>query len=825
MRTRDRSLLANAASLLVCGLLAGLVVAAAAFPAVAMGGLAAKAGADTFDGLPTNIDEATAPQITEVYASDEKTLLAYLYDENRVIIPISDVPEVMRQAVVASEDARFYEHNGVDIKGVARAFVANQQSGTVTQGASTLTMQTVRQIISYTAKSPAEVVQATEDTPARKLREIKLALALEKKYSKEQILERYLNIASFGHKAYGIHAASQVYFGKAPKDLKLEEAALLAGLVKAPSAYDPADEKKRPKALERREYVLKQMVDLKYITQAQADEAQKAALKITGTYTPNNCTEVLRPELGAGFYCDYLVRWWGEQKEFGADGYERENRLRSNGYRIITALDVAAQAGAKRNIDSIMKNKPAHQAMMLAAVEPNTGRVQLLAVNRNFSNDQSINGPNTEPTKKRNGIKGNYPNTTVPLLTGGGDIIGYQAGSVFKMFTIVAALEKNLPLDYSINTQSPYRSKYIVGSSDPTACPGTKFYCPENSGKKPQGVRNMWTGLGSSVNTYFVPLQERVGSDKVVGVAQRLGLQFRSNVDQDQIKNNLTNWGAFTLGVSSTTPLEMANAYATLAADGMYCKPIPVVEIRDSKNKKINAGNPDCKKVLEPDVARAAVDAGRCPLGDSSAFGKCGGGGTAPDTKGIVKRPVSGKTGTTDSEKSATLVAMTKQMSVAGFYTDPDWPQTNENFKHQGGVNPAVQRTLADGMANKPAINFTPPSRDLAFGKRANIPNVKCNSVEQARSKIKGAGFEPDTVTARVGSDCPPGTVAKTDPEGSTVKGGVVVIVISGGPAAGSGGTGGGGPAPGDRNGNGNGGGGPGDRCKRLPWLCPGPRD
>lgn len=819
MRSRDRSLLANAASLLVCGLLAGLVVAAAAFPAVAMGGLAAKAGADTFDSLPTNLEEATAPQITQVYASDGKTLLAYIYDENRSDIALADVGEIMKQAIVASEDARFYKHNGVDFKGVARAFVANQQSGGVAQGASTLTMQTVRQIISYTAKSPKEVLQATEDTPARKLREIKLALALEKKYSKEQILEKYLNIASFGHGAFGINAAARVYFDKAPKDLKLEEAALLAGLVKAPSDYDPADSEKRPAALERRQYVLKQMVDLKYVTQAQADEAQKAELKITGKRTPNECTEVLRPDLNIGFACDYLLRWWSQNKEFGADSYERNNKLRSAGYRITTSFDINAQAAAMRNITDIMSKKPASQAMMEAGVEPNTGRLQLLAVNRNFSNDQRNNGLNTEPTKKAKGIKGNYPNTTVPLLSGGADIVGYQAGSVFKIFTIIAALEKGLPLDYSINTVSPYHSKFIVGASDPTACQGTKFYCPENSGKKGQGVRNMWTGLGGSVNTYFVPLEERVGVDKVVGVAKRLGLEFRSDVDQQQMKpESINNWGAFTLGVSATTPLEMANVWATLAADGVYCKPTPILEIKDSKGHKIDAGKPDCKKVLEPDVARAAIDAGRCPIGDQSAFGKCSG-GTASDSRGIIGYPISGKTGTTDSEKSATLTITTRQLAVSGFYTDVDWPQTNQHFEHNGGVNPVVQRTMRDAMKGRPQMGFAPPSRDLAFGQRVGIPGVKCLSVEQARNKLKGAGFEVDQQTGQIASDCPPGTVAKTDPEGSTVKGGVVVLIISGGPGAPPGGTGGGGPGPG----GGGGGGGGTRKCKLFPRMCPPP--
>jgi membrane peptidoglycan carboxypeptidase len=823
MRKRDHSLLANGASLLVCGLLAGLVVAAAAFPAVAMGGLAAKAGADTFDKLPTDLNVLPAPQITQVYASDGQTLLALLYDENRRDVSIADVAPVMQQALVASEDSRFYKHNGVDMKGVARAFVANQQTGAVSQGASTLTMQYVRQVISYTAKTPKQVVEATEDTPARKLREIKLALALEKKISKQQILELYLNIASFGHGAFGIFAASQVYFGKVPAELKLEEAALLAGLVQAPSAYDPADEEKRPLALERREYVLSQMVKMGYITQAQADEAQKVELKIVGKRTPEGCASILRPELGAGFFCDYLVRWWNSQEKLGSDGFDRENRLKSGGYRIVASLDINAQAAAKRNIDTLMQQgrRPAHEALMLAGVEPKTGRVQLLAVNRNFSNDQSNNGPNTEPNKRAQGVKGNYPNTSVPLLTGGGDIIGYQAGSVFKIFTIVAALERGLPLDYTINAVSPYKSKYPLDRSSPAACPDAPVYCPKNASQSMNGVRNMWTGLGLSVNTFFVPLQERAGAEKVVEVSKRLGLEYRakgtpgapSDFEFANDPRLSPSWGPFTLGVTSNTPLEMANAYATLAGDGIYCKPTPVVEILDLKGNKVDAANPQCEQRFSPDVARAAVDAARCPMGDQSAFGKCAG-GTARAVRGIVGRPVSGKTGTTDDEKSATMIAMTPQIAVAGFHTDPDWPRTNQRFKHDQ-VNPAVAQTVRDAVKQRPVAQFTAPSRDMAFGKRASIPNVKCNSVEQARNKLQRAGFEVDVGSQRVGSDCPVGTVAKTDPEGSTVKAGVVVLVLSGGPGA---------PNPGGSGGAG-GGGATDPRCQRFPRLCPPPRN
>jgi membrane peptidoglycan carboxypeptidase len=720
MRRREHHPLLSLCSLVACSLFAGVVVAAVAFPAVAMVGVAAKTGAENFDRLPADIEVATAPQISDVYASDGKTLIAMLYDENRRDVPLSKVATVMQQAIIASEDSRFYEHRGVDAKGMVRAFVANQRSGNI-QGASTLTMQYVRLAVAYSARTPQQVIDATERTPARKVREARYAMALEKKLSKEQILERYLNIASFGHRSWGIYAASQVYFGKEPKDLALGEAAMLAGLLKAPSSYDPTTTEGLTAALERRDaYVLPQMLKLGYVTEEQIEQAKRAGLKIVGKYTPDGCEDVLRPDLGAGFFCDFLYRWWLEQPMFGADAYERRNRLNSGGYSIITTLDVMTQQAAKKHIEEQVRTGD-YRALMIAGMQPGTGRIQALAVNRNYSNDQTNNGRNTNPAKRQ--LKGNFPNTTVPLLTGGGDVVGYQGGSTFKVFTLVAALERGFPLNYTIDTISPQPTGYIVDRDGEAACPGTNKYCPVNANPSwMNGPRTMWTGMGRSVNTYWVPLQERVGAEHVVAAAKKLGIAFRAKgtprePSDFEFANNPAaahGWGPFTLGVTSTTPLELTNAYATLAADGKYCEPLPIIEIRDRAGIKIPGINPKCTQALAPDVARAAVDVLRCPIGDQSAFGQCDG-ATAGPTRGIVDRPIAGKTGTTDHDWTAGLVTMTTQLAIGGLLADPDNPHPAARMTHKE-VNAAVAYTLRDGMAGKPATNFPAPSPRIAFG-------------------------------------------------------------------------------------------------------------
>jgi len=782
MRKRDHNLFTNALSLLVCGVLAGLVVAAAVFPAVAVGALAAKAGADGFSNLPASLEVPTPPQISYLYASDGKTLIGTFYDENRHDIVLDDVPQVMRDAIIAAEDQRFYEHNGVDIQGVMRAFLANQSSGDATgQGASTLTMQYVRQALTYGATSPKDVLAATESTHERKIREMRQAVALEKKLTKDQILQNYLNIAAFGNGAYGIYAASQVYFNKEPKDLTLAEAALLAGLPKAPSAFDPTTESGRPQALARRTYVLNQMVELGMISRQQAELADKEPLNVTGTRTPRDCTQALVNHWG--FFCDFFYRWWLEQPEFGVDALARASKLKSGGYRITTTLDVDVQDAAKRNVEEQLPTGE-RDALMVVAIEPGTGYVRAMAVNRNFSVDDSNNPLSSNEEKAALGIKATYPNTTNPLMSGGGDVVGYKTGSTFKLFTMIAALEAGYPLDFTINARSPYVSRiYPAGPGDIARC-GDRW-CPRNASASMNGLRNMWTGFGLSVNTYFVPLIEKVGAEKAIEVAQRLGIKFRSEKDRQQIENNGGHlWGAFTLGVSDTVPLELANAYATVAADGVYCEPMPVQELIDVHGKPVtDVIEPRCEQVISADVARAAADAARCPVGSSGGTGGCRG-GTAGFVARTVGHPVIGKTGTSDNNWTATLVLATKHLAVVATLANPDKPETPHSYDRSATLaNNAAANTMRDALVGRPVIDFEPPPQSLVVGVKVAIPDVRCRSEQEATAIIQRAGFDVYVERSRkVASSCPPNTVAGTEPSGSTSKGSTVTLLLSGGP-------------------------------------------
>ncbi|MCY1144711.1 transglycosylase domain-containing protein [Actinoplanes sp. Pm04-4] len=697
------------APLVRTGLIAGLVIAGLAYPLAAVAGLGVKAGTEALQAMPEELIEVPSAQTTYVYANDGKTLLTMFYEEHRRPIKIKDMSPYVTQAIVASEDTRFYEHNGVDAKGVARAFVANQQAGGVSQGASTLTMQYVRMALRDSAQTPKEALEATEQTTQRKLREMRLAIELEKRLSKQEILERYLNAAYYGHRAYGIYAAAQVFFSKAPKDLNLTEAALLAGLVKAPSAYDPASND-REAATDRRNYVIDQMLKMKAITPLQATEAKREKIRLKLSSPANDCIGIDNKHNNWGFFCDYLRSWWKEQPAFGPNPQEREANLRRGGYRVITSLDPKIQASAMKHILDKEKRRSriAHGQVI---IEPGTGRVLSLAVNRRYSLDQKGNAKHS----RFKGVKGNYPNTVNPLL-GGGTMAGYQAGSTFKIFTMLAALDEGMPLSTSFYSPPRFYSKYITAPG-PATC--GVHWCPKNSTPSMTGRQTMWSGFGKSVNTYFVQLEQKVGAEKAVKMAERLGLRWRTEIDRKLASpEHAGGWGAFTLGVSDVTPVEMANVFATLAAEGTYCQPLPVAAIKtrdgtDATYQGKAVAAPRCHRAVSPDVARAATDAARCVTGYGAARGSCGGWGTSEMVYGTLKRPIAGKSGTTDSNKTAWFCGFTPQLAAAAFVADPDNPEMNVGSNRSTTSKFTVAETLKDALKGQPKAKFTPPSDDM----------------------------------------------------------------------------------------------------------------
>lgn len=693
-------------TVLIAGTLAGLVLAAAALPMALVFGLGFRSLAAPYSELPHDLRTSPTAQRSNLYANDGSTLITSFYLENRVNVALAEVAPVMRQAILAAEDVRFYEHSGVDLRGAVRAFTVNRLDGRTRQGASTLTMQYVRNVLaSDPMLSEQERAAASAITTARKLQEIRYALAVERELSKDEILTRYLNIAYFGAGAYGIAAASRRYFAKSPADLTLAEAALLAGLVRSPDTDDPihgdADA-----ALRRRAYVLDQLVSVGAVPPAEAARARVEQLALRPSEEPNDCASVPVDRNDWGFFCDYFTQWWNAQPAFGASVGERQRTLRRGGFQIVTSLDPSVQRAALRQVMRVY-DVDNRRAAPTAVVQPGTGRVLAMAVNRHYGLDGNPRGQE------------NHPSTVNQLIAGGGAIDGYQAGSTFKLFTMLAALESGLPLATGFDAPSRILTRWpVTGGS--ASCGGR--WCPVNVDPEwMDGHRTMWNGFGRSVNTYFVWLAEQVGADRVVEMAERLGIVLRADDDARLARYGAKDWGPFTLGVAATTPLDLANAYATVAAEGMYCAPLPVTSITDGAGRPVAAAAPNCRRVLDTEVARAATDAARCPVGDQSAYRRCDG-GTAPQLRQRLGRPVAGKTGSSEGYATETVVAFTPQLVVASIAANPDNPRDAVGGAVQVRMIDAIGEMMAAALRDQPVRDFIPPSRAITYqatGERA----------------------------------------------------------------------------------------------------------
>lgn len=620
----------NVRDFVLVSLLAAAIVAAMCLPLVGSVAFATNAASATFESLPQELKSLPLPQRTYMEAADG-TRIATLYEENRVVVPLSEISPTFQRAIIDTEDARFYEHKGVDVKAAVRAMVANNSSGDVQQGSSTITMQYVRNLLITNASSKEEIEAARARTIGRKIQEMRYALALEKKLSKEQILEGYLNVAYFGGGAYGVEAAARHFFSVSAKDLDLVQSATLAGLVQNPVGYDPT---LNPRLSEvRRNVVLDNMVLAGDITEKQASQAKiqniKGTLKITEQ--ANGCTASAYP-----FYCDFVLHQIRNDPRYGATKEERDELLRRGGLVIHTALDLTAQKAAHQAVNNaIPPTDPSKKAAAIAMVEPGTGDVLALAENREWGTSGA--GKTTY-------------NYAVDAADGG--TIGMQAGSTFKIFTLAAALERGMsPREY---IDAPQRRTF--SDSD--------WGCKEDLNQPPYTVNNstgagrfnMWQATAYSINTYFVELQRRAGLCRTVDVAERMGVKLGNG-------QPLQRYPSFTLGSMEVSPLRLAAAYATVANHGIYCRPHAVLSINALDGTEMYADSGDCTRAIERDVADA-VTALLTGVIDGNISGRTG-------AQMSLGRDAAGKTGTTDSNAAVWFAGFTPQIAAAVWVGDP----------------------------------------------------------------------------------------------------------------------------------------------------------
>jgi membrane peptidoglycan carboxypeptidase len=630
--------------MLIVSAVLGVVVSGLAIPFAGVLGFTANNVADTMDELPTELTTDELPQKTRIV--DQKgELIASLYDENRVNVSLSQISRTMVKAIVAIEDYRFYEHGALDVKGTIRAFLTNAANDGVVQGGSSITQQLVKLTLLSQAKTKEEQQEITDDSYARKLRELRYAIALEQEYSKDWILERYLNTAYFGDGAYGIQSAARHYFDVNAKQLNLNQSATLAGLVQNPTAFDPTNSPDR--ARKRRDIVLDRMAELSVISEKMADEVKAMGLKLDPQENNNGCVNSQAP-----FFCDYVVRYLMADPQLGRTAKQRKELIYTGGLIIRTTVDLKYQAAADTAVRSHVN--PTDEAIgALAIVEPGTGEVKAVAQSRPMGRN------------KRAGES--YLNYTVPREYG--DSNGFQAGSTFKAFTLTAALEQGLPLSQAYNASSPM----TFDQTDFATCPGFPpfggTFSIENSTSS--GVMNMYSGTRLSVNTFYMQLVRETGVCAPYRMAKEMGIRL----------TNPTGPGAelaptFTLGVADVSPLEMAEAYATFAARGLHCASRPVLEIRDAARNVIRDYPERCAQVMEQSTADAVSDVLR---------GVIEGGFASAET---LDQPAAGKTGTTSSQKSVWFVGYTPQMAAAAMIAGANEFGTPVSLQYQtvGGV-------------------------------------------------------------------------------------------------------------------------------------------
>ena len=739
-RPTSTRVLSHLGVMVVVSAVLGVLVAGLAIPFAGVVGVSARNVADTMDNLPEELETEQLSQRSTILDVDGN-VLATLYDQNRVEVPLSQVSRKMVKAIVAVEDARFYQHGALDLQGTLRAFITNAaQDGTV-QGGSSITQQLVKQTLVNQATTDEERAAAVDDTYARKLKELRYAVALEQNHTKDWILERYLNIAYFGDGAYGIQSAAKHFFNTNASKLNVLQSATLAGLVRNPEGYDPTDNPER--ALQRRNVVLQRMNDVGILNSKRVERLQSKPLKLDVQKFSNGCVFSAAP-----FFCDYVIQWLLKDDALGKNKKERRSLLNTGGLTIRTTLDLDYQRGA----DAAVRDRvyPRDNAIgALAMVEPGTGDVHALAQSRPMGADKAAGQT--------------YLNYTVPKKYG--DSGGFQPGSTFKAFVLAAAVEQGIPL----NTQIAAPQTRTFQQNEFKVCNGQNFSNPADypvSNSTGEGTFNLYTGTQKSVNTFYIELSQRVGLCKPFTLAKQMGivgLKGKEGADRWMVPS-------FALGVASVSPLEMAEAYATFAERGLHCSSRPVTSIEDMAGNTLKEYPSKCRQVMENSTADAVNDVLR---------GVIEPGGFASSWQ--LDSPAAGKTGTTQDGKSVWFVGYTPTMAAAAMIAGANQsgtpisltgqtvgPTTIYSASGSGFAAPIWGTAMRNVMGELPNEDFVAPSASDVAGVPTTVPSVSGRSVQDATRQLEDAGFVV-SYGGYVNSGYAEGLVAYSSPGGGAV--------------------------------------------------------
>jgi membrane peptidoglycan carboxypeptidase len=768
--------------LIGCGVLAGVLAAGIALPPLGAFGLVTNRTNDIVDNVSGALAALPVPQVTTITDVDGDPI-AHFYDQYRVPVRSERIAATMKAAIVAIEDHRFYQHGAVDLMGTVRALI-HTSSGDV-QGASTLAQQYVKNYLIYVVNRNNKLGQyaAQAATIARKVREARAAVALAQRMSKDEILTGYLNLVPFGAQVYGVGAAAQVYFGTTADALTVPQAALLAGEVNNPIAFDPWQHPEG--ALQRRNVVLQAMVQYGSLSRAAGDAARAAPLGVLPRLRlpPHNCLGA-GPEYG--FYCDYVQRYL-LRAGLTAD------QLAVGGYAIRTNLDPRATRIAKRAAEKHVPKTQDGVANAFAVVQPGAAhhRVLALVANRDYGVDASVG------------------QTTFNLPASVSDQFG--AGSIYKIFTAAAAMEQGVVgIHSTIDNPPNYTSTRYVGGSPscPAAGHDDHAYCVGNAGTYPTSM-SLQTALATSPNTAFVKLVDQIGMPAVLDMAQRLGMRHTlatnevgddpaspaNSASSDPLlhepqRQYFQTHPAFTLGPSPLDPLELANVAATLVSHGTWCPPSPLRQVLDRDGHPVPVPEEPCQQVVAPALADTLV-------AGLSMDDKINGGTSkaAADSVGWT-RPLLGKTGTTQTNQSVGFLGATPQYAASSLvFADGARPAQicathPPRLARHGGCRGAFGGTVAaptwyDAMtqllAGQPVLDL--PPGDDSYRRAGHHDPVAPTVVGQngfaATATVQRQGYQ--AITVAVPSHQPAGTVIGQSPQGCVDRDTPITLYVSSG--------------------------------------------
>ena len=757
---------------LAMSVIAGVLIAAAVTPAVALSGTAAGAAVDLFENLPNHIDPGTQAEPSVIYAKTKdgkRSAIASFYTQNRVEKGWDDINQYVKDAAVAVEDPGFYSHGGVNVVSAARAAVQNLVAGEG-PGASTISMQYVRNVLiqdSYnimdeeeSARAYAEAMEVSID---RKLKEMRLAISIEKKFTKDEILLGYLNIALFGGQVYGIESAAQYFDGKSAKDVTLPEAASLVAIVNAPQAYriDYADNIERN--TDRRDYILERMLVHDKITQEQYDAAIATPVEPNITERKSGCSAVTN--MGLGHFCNYVKLYIENDPTFGNDPAERYFNLSRGGFEIDTTIDLELQAATHEAFqENIPPQYPGYDAGGAAVtVEVGTGRVLQMNQNRQFSEDETTLAENPDLTAINFNTDNEY-----------GGASGFQIGSTIKPFNLANWLKQGRSLNqtmrgnnYTWQNSSVKANCLPGGVYSHTGTGDTK-----NHNNFQYGNRSVLYATAYSVNAIFMRMTQATDMCDIIDLAEDMGLHQATdkNADGDRSLDRVP--GTTYAGYDNIAPITMAAAYAGFSGKGVVCTPIPIDKITDRNGNDVAFTKNECNQAIDPAVAAGVAYALEYTVKN----------GIATQARSYSGVPHFAKTGTTDDYVDHWTVGGSTEVATAVLTGNVVGKVSTEysGLPFDGDRVFGMILNAADGIYGGQA--FDRPDQSAFIVKTKAVPNTAGKTVAEATNMLETLGFDVTEAGER-DSSVTAGLVAGTDPAGGSQapEGSSIALYVSNG--------------------------------------------